>query len=254
MLKIKIVIRAVLVTVGTALFLNGALLSTVSNMHTGIVLTCVLGLVLLLWGVFYDKIKEATSKGLLKALKCMVVGAICFETLLVGYVALCGETDTATCKEDALIVLGAGVRGDRVTLPLKLRLDRALEYHEKNPSALIIVSGGQGVGETVTEAYAMKKYLVEKGVPEELIIEEDKATSTSENMKYSKRILDGIYGGDVSICFVTNNFHVYRSSRLAKMAGFENVTHLHTGLQWYNYVPNYIRETLAILKMWIFRY
>lgn len=246
--------KYILGILGVALFFNGAILCIVSNINTGIILTLLLGLLLWLWGVFYDKINSATKKGALRWVKYAAALLLCFEAVLIGFVAIYGETDTAHYSEDAIIVLGAGLRGDRVTLPLKMRLDKAAEYHRKNPDAHIIVSGGQGVGETVTEAEAMKKYLVAYGVPSELIIEEDKATSTSENMKFSKEIIDGIYGEDAEVCFVTNNFHVYRSSRLAKMAGFENVTHLHTSLQWYNYVPNYIRETLAILKMWIFRY
>ena len=142
-------------------------------------------------------------------------------------------------------------------LPLKLRLDKALEYHEKNPDALIIVSGGQGYGEDVTEAFAMKRYLVQNGVPEEIVVEEDKATSTSENMKYSKEILENDFGytaDNIKIAFVTNNFHVFRSIKLAQLAGFYNTTYLHTSLQWYNYIPNYIRETLAIFKMWLLKY
>lgn len=246
--------KYVLGVLGVALFFNGAILCTVSNINTGLILTLLLGLVLWLWGVFYEKINAFSKKGVLKAVRIAAALLLCFEALLIGYVAMYGQNDTAHYKEDAVIVLGAGLRGDRVALPLKMRLDKTVEYHRKNPDALIIVSGGQGVGETVTEAYAMKKYLVENGVPDELIIEEDKATSTSENMKLSKKILDGIYGDDVRICFVTNDFHVYRSSCLAKMAGFKNVTHLHTPLNWYNYVPSYIRETLAIFKMWIFRY
>ena len=66
------------------------------------------------------------------------------------------------------------------------------------------------------------------------------------------------YNGDkaenVKIAFVTNNFHVFRSLHLAKMSGFDNVTYMHTPIQWYNYVPFYIRETLAIFKMWILKY
>ncbi len=246
--------KYILSILGVALFFNGAILCIVSNINTGIILTVLLGFVFWLWGVFYERINKVTKRGILRAVKIAVAVLLCCEAMLIGYVAVYGENDTANYCEDALIVLGAGLRGERVTLPLKMRLDRAVQYHAKNPDALIIVSGAQGVGETVTEAEAMKDYLVKAGVPSEIIIEEDRATSTSENMKFSKEILDGIYGKDVSVCFVTNNFHVYRSARLAKMSGLENVTHLHTSLQWYNYVPSYIRETLAIFKMWIFRY
>ena len=249
--------KYVLIVSGLVVFLNGAVLCFFSNINTGLVITCLAGIFFLLWGFFYNKINEISRKGALKWIKKLIVSAIVFEMVLIGYVAVVGETDTVTYDEDVLLVLGAGLRGERITLPLKLRLDKAIEYHEKNPDALIIVSGGQGYGEDVTEAFAMKRYLVENGVPEKIVIEEDKATSTSENMKYAKEILKNDFGynaENVKMAFVTNNFHVFRSLKLAQMAGFYNTTYLHTSLQWYNYIPNYIRETLAIFKMWILKY
>lgn len=249
--------RLLLILLGLILFTNGSVLFAVSNVNTGLILTVIAGIFFLLWGFFYNKINEVSRKGVLKWVKKLIVSAILFETVLIGYVAFVGEKDNVTYGEDVLIVLGAGLRGERITLPLKMRLDKALEYHEKNPDALIIVSGGQGYGEDVTEAFAMKRYLVQNGVPEEIVVEEDKATSTSENMKYSKDILENDFGyiaDNIKIAFVTNNFHVFRSIKLAQMAGIYNVTHLHTSLQWYNYIPNYIRETLAIFKMWLLKY
>ena len=249
--------RLLLILLGLILFTNGSVLFAVSNINAGLICTVLIGIFFLLWGFFYGKINEVSRKGVLKWVKKLVVSAILFETVLIGYVAFVGERDTVTYSEDVLIVLGAGLRGERITLPLKMRLDKALEYHEKNPDALIIVSGGQGYGEDVTEAFAMKRYLVQNGVPEEIVVEEDKATSTSENMKYSKEILENDFGytaDNIKIAFVTNNFHVFRSIKLAQLAGFYNTTYLHTSLQWYNYIPNYIRETLAIFKMWLLKY
>lgn len=81
----------------------------------------------------------------------------------------------------------APLRGERVSLTLKLRLDAALEYLEHSPNTAVIVSGGKGDGENISEAEAMKRYLVSHGVDEGRIITEDKSTSTWENFKFSKR-------------------------------------------------------------------
>ena len=70
-------------------------------------------------------------------------------------------------------------------------------------------------------------------------------------MKYSKKITDEMFPDKCSVVVITNNFHIYRSVFLARLNGYENVSHLHCGLQWYNIIPNYVRETLAIIKMWI---
>ena len=67
-------------------------------------------------------------------------------------------------------------------------------------------------------------------------------------MRFSKKLLKE----DSSIVVITNNFHIYRAVSIAKTEGFNNVTHIHAGLQWYNLVPCYIRECLAVLKMWVF--
>ena len=186
-------------------------------------------------------------------MKILVVAGIilfCAELILVGFIAIYGQSDNITYKEDAVIVLGAGIRGDRVTLPLKMRLDKVVEYHSKNPDALIVVTGGQGFQETVTEAYAMEKYLIEKGVDKNVIFKEEKATSTNENMRFSKIILDGKLKENYDIVVITNNFHIYRGVSIAKKEGFKNVFHMHAELQWYNLVPCYLRESLAVLKMW----
>ena len=75
---------------------------------------------------------------------------------------------------DTMIVLGAKVNGTEVSNTLKLRLDKAIEYYNKHKSVNIIVSGGQGNYENITEALAMKNYLVSKGVNINNIIEENK--------------------------------------------------------------------------------
>ena len=167
---------------------------------------------------------------------------------IVSFIAVYGQYDNADYNEDAVIVLGAGINGDKVTYPLKVRLDKAMEYHKLNPDAVIVVTGGQGFQETVTEAYAMEKYLVQNGVEPSKIIKEEKATSTNENMRFSKKLLKE----DSKVVVITNNFHIYRAVSIAKLEGLDNVTHIHAGLQWYNIVPCYIRECLAVLKMWVF--
>ncbi len=242
----------ILCLIGTVFTIYGLILCAKSNFNLGVIAVVGLGLFILLWGVFYDKIKKITSKGVMRCIKYIVIILFCCEVLLLGFLAVYGINDNVTYNEEAVIVLGAGIRGDRVSLPLKLRLDTAIEYSNKNPEALIVVTGGQGYQETVTEAYAMEKYLVEHGVDKSRIIKEEKATSTNENMRYSKLLLDGIFDGDYEIAVVTNNFHIYRSAAIAHMEGFEAVTHVHAGLQWYNLLPCYLRESLAVLKLWVF--
>ncbi len=243
---------AVLFTLTGIIFLfYGICLCVLSNMNLGVAAIVLMGAVFLLCGIFYEKIKELTQRGILKYLKIFAIAAFIAELVFTVGLALYGERDNVTYKEQAVIVLGAGIRGDKVTLPLKLRLDKAIEYSKKNPDGIIVVSGGQGFQESVTEAYAMEKYLTENGVSPDKIIKEEKATSTNENMRFSKDILDSKFDEPYEIAVISNGFHIYRGVAIAHEEGFENVTHMHAGLQWYNVLPCYIRESIAVLKLWI---
>jgi uncharacterized SAM-binding protein YcdF (DUF218 family) len=241
-------VRFLFLIAGGLLFLLGAIMTVVSNFNLGIVLTIALGLFFVLWGAFYKIIKEKTKSGVLKYVKLFVVIVIVAEAGLTVFLAVYGEIDNVTYGEDAIIVLGAGVHGENVSKPLALRLRAAEKYYEKNKNAIIIVSGGKGFQESISEAEAMEKYLLSLGVPEEKIIKEDNSHSTAQNMEFSKQILDEMFDGKYSVAVVTNNFHIFRAVSIAKEKGLENVSHYHAGLNWYNIIPCYLRESLAVLK------
>ncbi len=245
----KNVISTLITIIGIVMSIYGLILCIMSNLNLGVVLIVVLGIFAIITGIFYENINKLTKSGFFKYCKVVIIAILCIEFVLISFIAIYGVADNISYREDAVIVLGAGIRGDKVTLPLKMRLDKAIEYHYKNPEALIVVTGGQGFQETVTEAYAMEKYLVEHGVEKNKIIKEEKATSTAENMEYSKVLLDKYFENDYSIVVVTNNFHVFRGTRIAIKTGFKDVSHMHAGLQWYNLMPCYLRESLAVLKM-----
>ncbi len=161
-----------------------------------------------------------------------------------------GLNDTVTYDEDVIIVLGAGIRGETPTKALVYRLNKALEYHERNPKALIVVSGGQGPREDISEALAMERYLVERGVTSSNIIKEDKSTSTQENFLFSKRILDNHFDREYTTSYVTNDFHIFRASIYAKIAGL-SPNRLHASTPWYLVPPSYFRECAAVIKLLI---
>ncbi|MCD7885036.1 MAG: YdcF family protein [Lachnospiraceae bacterium] len=93
---------------------------------------------------------------------------------------------------DYVIVLGAQVRGEKPSRALLKRLERAAEYADENPDTLLILSGGQGPDEGISEAECMYRYLVEAGVSEDRLIREDASTSTRENLLFSAEIIRGL--------------------------------------------------------------
>lgn len=121
-----------------------------------------------------------------------------------------------------IIILGAGIRSEEVTPLLRSRLDKAIEYQGKQTEKItFVVSGGQGPNEPVSEAFAMRKYLLSRGIPNEQIISEDKSTTTLENMLFSKQKIREDWGSQLDepvILFSTSNYHVLRGAMYARMA------------------------------------
>ncbi len=246
--RIFIIIGALLV--GDTIF---AML--LSNMNLGVILPAILGAPLLVYGIFIKKIDVWFV--------CKV-GKIVKYIFIIGYIAFCGLTavfcimmgvaaaNVPPDGADAIIVLGAGVQNDEVTDTLEKRLNKAIEYYENNPQALIVVTGGLGDGDTITEAQAMENYLVEQGIPKEIIIKEENATSTYENFVYSKEILDEQFGGHYDIVYTTNDFHILRAGIIAQSAGFASPESLAAKTPILTLPNAYLRETLALLATYVF--
>ena len=112
-----------------------------------------------------------------------------------------------------IIILGAQVRGRKITDSLKRRLDAAIHYLEENERTMVVVSGGRGPGEDISEADAMEQYLIEQGVAENRIRKEDQSVSTRENLSFSRRFIDPKHE---TVGIVTNNFHSYRAKTFSR--------------------------------------
>lgn len=123
---------------------------------------------------------------------------------------------------DYIVVHGAGLSGTKPTPLLAARLNKAVELWEADGHrAVIIASGGQGADEAVSEAAAMRTYLIEeRNVPADAIIEEDRSTTTMENLRNSKAIMDARSGaGAYRAAVVTSDYHVFRTAEYAHKIG-----------------------------------
>lgn len=240
--------KYILIALGAVLTFNGIRGVYTANLNTGAILVILAGILCLILGIFFKRIMKKIPKEVKAAVGTLVVLLLGFCVFLGAY----GSISDADYNENVLIVLGSGVNGETPTRPLVNRLDKAVEYYEKNPDVTIIVTGGQGPQEDITEAEAMERYLISKNIPKEKIIKEDKATSTSENYKFSKKIIDENFENP-DIVTITNVFHIYRSKRLALLAGLE--TKMLGARTPLSAVPSsYLREILAVFKLWIFKY
>lgn len=178
----------------------------------------------------------------------VVCGALFLIFAAVEVIILSGMLTMQKKGLPYIIVLGACVREGEITGSLKRRLDKALAYLNENPETTAVLSGGQGKGENMTEALAMKKYLLQCGVEEERLVLEEKSHSTKENLENS---LTYIKDADKAVGIVTNNFHMYRAVKLAKYIGYRNVRSITAGSDIVLFLNYMVREFFAVLYMYV---
>lgn len=187
-----------------------------------------------------------------KALGSLVLAGVLIFMALLGQV-LRGARDDVMGETQAIVVLGCQVKPWGPSILLQDRLDKALEYWKEHPETVIVVSGAQGPDEPSTEARAMADYLMEKGVPEDKILLEEKSHNTIQNLTYSKQLLEE-RGYDMSggAAIVSNGFHLTRAKMLAGRVGYENISTLAAPS---SHVPSrlkmYIREPIALVKSFV---
>ncbi|MBQ0066201.1 MAG: YdcF family protein [Firmicutes bacterium] len=123
---------------------------------------------------------------------------------------------------DYVIIHGCGlIDGNKMTKLLSNRVDKAIEIYQKcKKKTVIIPSGGKGSDESISEAQAMKEYLLEKGIPEEAIVLEDESKTTMENLINSKQIIESREGSHKT-ALVSSNYHVYRCLYFASKLKFK---------------------------------
>ena len=242
---VKRFLNKAVILIGIILFVYTVMQSVVNNFNLGLVALGTIAVLLIVYGHLWRKDKIPKLMHIIVVILCLLL--IAFAVFLASY----GHRDNADYHEDVVLVLGAGIKGEQVSPLLQKRLDKAIEYHAKNPDAVIIVSGGKGPQEGITEALAMERYLTSQGIPAEQIIKEEKATSTLENFKFTIEILEKEMPEDFSIVFVTSDFHIYRAKMLSQQFGL-SAGHISSPIAWHSVPVSYIREMMAVLQLWIF--
>lgn len=187
-----------------------------------------------------------------------IIGLYClFDVFNFLMSSLIYQFNRSKMKQDFIIVLGSGLIGDKVPPLLARRIDKAISFYNKqskisNPPK-IIFSGGQGSDEKISEALAMQLYAIDKGIPIDDTILEDKSVSALQNMKFSKNIMDSLIPSSYNSIFVTNNYHLFRAGIYAKLAKLKS--HGIGSKTAKYFLPNaLIREYIAIVAMYKKRY
>ncbi|MBQ8551548.1 MAG: YdcF family protein [Clostridia bacterium] len=169
--------------------------------------------------------------------------------------AIYGKTYAAegnTGKDTVVMIYGCRTYGYTPSLTLRLRLDAAYELLTQLPDATCIVSGGQGSNETVPEAVAMREYLVDRGIAEERIITEAESHSTSENVRFTKALIEELGLTDKRIIGVSTAFHLPRIEMLTSRYGLPMELCSSPSPSFGHHYVSMIREYLSYIKMMLF--
>ncbi|MCD7837470.1 MAG: YdcF family protein [Clostridiales bacterium] len=152
-----------------------------------------------------------------------------------------------------MVILGAKLWNHEPSPVLTARLDAALDYLETHPDMTVVVTGGMGDDEPVSEASCMADYLVEDGFPREQILLEENATNTLENLLFSARLLQNQGYSTENLLVVSNGAHLARVKLLARRIGLD-ISTLSTPLPGGFFYKTYFRarEGAALVKSWLF--
>lgn len=181
---------------------------------------------------------------------CVLAGLAVFAALEVQVIS---AAQSVPVRADAVIVLGAGVNGTEPSLALRTRLDAAAAYAAAYPDVPLVLTGGQGYGEEITEAECMRQYLITHGVDESRLLLEPEAANTEENFRFAKTVLTnaGYAPEEMTLAVVSNDFHLCRAALLAKREGL-HTTGVGAPLPWHHLEINYtIREAFALVKAYL---
>lgn len=246
----------VLAMLAVSCFLLGVLCLTAlpGVRFSGILLLCLAGLCVLTAAL--RRWKERSQTGRI-CWRCFF-GILCvFFALFAGVEALLVSQGSRAAPEtpvDAVIVLGAGVNGETPSLILQSRIDAAAAYLRAHPGIPAVLSGGQGPGEDIPEAEAMRRALTADGIAEQRLYLETASTSTAENFAFSGEILRqaGVDLKTARIAVVTSDFHCFRANLLARREGIAAMD-VPARAPWPLLNANYyIREFFALGKTLIF--
>ena len=247
------IIRVILSVLFVAIFLLyiGPVI-TVGEYNLGIIAGLGFDFLLLIYIIFFNKInlliKNINKKKVGNIVLKIISAVLCF-CILLGGVAFCNVLSCSFKSEeksDVAIVLGCVVNGDKPGIFLEGRIDAAYKYLNENPKAIAILSGGQGKDENISEAACLKKLLTDRGILANRLFCEELSTSTDENIRFSKKIIDE-NGFDTNVAIVTSEYHQLRSKHICEKNGlkFASISSKTEPL----YLPTFlVRELMALIN------
>ncbi|MDV2441919.1 YdcF family protein [Acinetobacter gerneri] len=246
--------------IGLILFLDGLILIALKKLHLGTILPFFIGLFFCVYAIFYKKIhlflnqRSTLNKFWKMGWTLFSLWAISLVGFFI-YLSQSHQNISTDFKPQAIIVLGSGISQGIPTPTLAMRLDQAAVVAKHNPNAWMILSGGLDFGEKITEASAMKHYLIEKyQLDPNKLLEESKSTSTELNLKNSQMILEqqGL-NQHATLAIVTSDFHTLRAASIARKQGYDHFQMISAPTPLSTRYNAWLREYFAYISGWVLK-
>ncbi len=167
------------------------------------------GALYLIVGIVYNKLSFDAKKYTVFFLFVLLI------LLISGFAYVMSKGNNTATNQKVLIVLGCRVKGDVPSIALEKRAESAYFYLLKNPEFIAILSGGQGKDENLSEAQCLKNLLTKRGISGDRLYLEEMSTSTSQNIAYSKRIIEQ-NGFSTDVAIATSEYHQLRAKQICK--------------------------------------
>lgn len=217
----KRLIKAIIILIGCVILTIYCLPLPAGIINEGNIFGIAVGIIIIIIGIKLDKIIALWKKKIGKA----IISVVCVFAIIGTGVFAYTLNSVINCKselvdgDETVIVLGCQVYGETASRPLRARAECGAEFLRDNENAVAILCGGQGNGESISEAECMKRIMLENGIDEKRLYLEDKSTSTEENIKFASDIISqNKLSTDVLI--ISSDYHCERAKMIAKRNGF----------------------------------
>ena len=146
----------------------------------------------------------------------LILSSILLFTYTAVSIVNYGKTDEKV-SSDVAVVLGAGTSDGDLSPVYRERLDHGIWLYENGYVDYLILTGGVGNGNDISDAFVAKQYVISEAVPEQVIFIEETSTITEENLQNAKIIMDE-KSLDTAI-IVSDPLHMKRAMLMAKDHG-----------------------------------
>lgn len=123
---------------------------------------------------------------------------------------------------ESIVVLGAAQYDGRPSPVLRARLDHGIDLWNRGMGKVLVLTGGRGAGDTTSEAEAGRAYARKHGVPDTVILLENKGRTTRESMLGVAQLLQD--RGIKTAILVSDPFHMLRLSIIGRRFGLTPYT------------------------------